>query len=97
MLQLPEALELQLTYDIEQLEKEHNMPYVTAIERFAEKRGKQEGIQRGEASTLIKQLKLKFGIAPEWATNKINSATKDELDRWVERILIVESIESLFD
>ena len=91
MLQLPKELELQLAYEIEQLE-EQTMPYITSIERYAT----ENGIQIGEAQTLLKLFKLKFGAIPEWVEQKVNSADKVQLDVWVEGILPAQSIECLF-
>ena len=45
---------------------------------------------------MVKQLKLKFGTAPDWAEDKINSASKEQLDSWIERVLTVDSIDNLF-
>ena len=56
------------------------MKYVTSWERFAEARGIELGEARGEAKTLLKLLKLKFGALPEGTEEKINSADKMQLD-----------------
>ncbi len=111
MLQLPKELELQLAYEIEQLE-EQTMPYITSIERYATENGIQigeargeargvtlgeaRGVVLGEAQTLLKLFKLKFGAIPEWVEQKVNSADKVQLDVWVEGILPAQSIECLF-
>ncbi len=58
MLQLPKVLEEQLYQAIEAMEQEEQMPYVTAIERYAQ--------ARGEAQTLNKLLRLKFKNIPDW-------------------------------
>ena len=58
----------------------------------AEKRGE----ARGEAKTLLKLIKLKFGEHPEWVENQLNLADKDQLDRWVEAILTANSLDDLF-
>ena len=92
MLQLPEALELELNHAIEQFEEEHEMPYITAIERFAIEKGKQEGM----AEILLKLFKLKFGPAPDWVETKVNQANLDELEAWTERILTASSVDCLF-
>lgn len=100
MLQLPEVLEKQLIQDIEQIEQEEHMTYVTALERYAEKRGleigKAMGEAQGEAQTLHKQLRLKFNDLPDWVEEKINQADKAQLDQWVERILFINSLDDLF-
>ncbi|MGH8558422.1 MAG: Rpn family recombination-promoting nuclease/putative transposase, partial [Methylococcales bacterium] len=54
------------------------------------------GESRGESKTLLKLIKLKFGSAPEWVERKIDAADKTQLDAWVERIIVAESIDHLF-
>ena len=60
------------------------------------KEGEQRGEARGEAKTLLKQLEFKFGPLPEWVERKINSAEKDQLDCWVERIITSETLDEVF-
>ena len=43
---LPEELEEALSIDLAKFEKEKMMPYVSSIERIAEKRGRAEGKRR---------------------------------------------------
>ncbi len=97
MLLLPDDLALQLVDEVNKIEESEKMPYVTTFERFAMERGEARGIVLGEAQTLLKQLKLKFGSVTDWAEEKINSADKAQLDIWVERILTAETIEALFE
>ncbi len=84
------------------------MTYITAIERFAIEKGKQEGKQEakqewkqkgkqeGMAMMLLKQSKLKFGPAPEWVETKVNQASVYQLELWTERILTASSVDDLF-
>ncbi len=89
MLQLPKLLEEQLYQAIEAMEQEEQMPYVTAIGRYAE--------VRGEAQTLRRQIQLKYNEIPDWVTDKINQADKSQLDQWVERILFEDNLDELFN
>ena len=61
-----------------------------------EARGIQIGEVKGEAQTLLKLIKLKFGEYPEWVESRLNTADKDQLDRWVEAILTAERLDDLF-
>ena len=72
------------------------MPYITSIERYATENGIQIGEARGEAQTLLKLFKLKFGAIPDWVEQKVNLADKAQLDVWVESILPAQSIECIF-
>jgi hypothetical protein len=47
MMRLPEVLEQQLWHEIETLEGETKMPYVTSIERMAIQRGLKQGLEQG--------------------------------------------------
>lgn len=47
MMRLPEELELKLWHDIETIEGERNVKYVTSVERLANERGMQQGMQEG--------------------------------------------------
>ena len=63
LMDLPEELEKQLQQELTRFEEEKQMPYVTSIERFAEKRGKAEGKAEGMADTLLQILELRFTTA----------------------------------
>ena len=58
--------------------------------------GRAEGETRGEAKALLKQITLKFGEPGEEIVARLESASPEELDRWVARILTVNSLEELF-
>ena len=58
--------------------------------------GREEGLVKGEAQALLKQIKLKFGASPEWVEAKLNDADAAQLDRWVARVLTASSIDELF-
>jgi hypothetical protein len=67
------------------------MPYVNTIERVEREKAVHEGVE----GTLRKQIALKFGELPEWANNRLASATDDQLDNWVAQILTADSLEAL--
>jgi hypothetical protein len=58
--------------------------------------GEQRGEAKGEAKTLLKLLNLKFGPLPDWVEQKVNTANPAQLDCWVERVLMVDTLEKLF-
>jgi hypothetical protein len=87
LLQLPEALELQLKHKVAEIEAELKMPYITHCEWFAK--------EEGEVSILLKLLKLKFGFISKTIENKIKSAEKSQLDDWLEKIFTAKSLASL--
>ncbi|PXX97652.1 DUF4351 domain-containing protein [Halomonas sp. LBP4] len=69
------------------------MPYVTSAERFGIEKGRQEG----ELLLLTRQITLKFGELPDWARERLEGATTDQLEAWAERILSADSLEALLN
>ncbi|MDH0623672.1 hypothetical protein N5E31_05600 [Pseudomonas chengduensis] len=65
------------------------------IERYTEQ-GIQRGLVQGRASTLQKQLQLKFGPLPEALEQRLFHAGEAELDVWTERVLFAESLQAVF-
>ncbi len=47
MMDLPTDLEMQFKSDLESIEKEKQMPYVTSVERLAKAEGREEGREEG--------------------------------------------------
>ncbi|MCP5048295.1 MAG: transposase [bacterium] len=59
--QLPETMERMFSEEIFKMEEEHNMPYITSIERIAKKDGKKEG-EKERTISIAREL-IKIGIA----------------------------------
>ena len=59
--------------------------------------GREEGVREGEARMLHRQLRRRFGELPSWVTARLRDAEPEQLERWAERLLEVESLESLFE
>lgn len=64
--------------------------------QYAENKGRQEGLIKGEAQTLLKLIQLKFGEPPQWVETKLNEADKPQLDQWVAGILSAATLDELF-
>lgn len=62
----------------------------------ARREGRQEGRQQGIERTLRKLITLKFGEIPESASKRLEQATDEQLDAWVEQILSANSLDDLF-
>lgn len=58
--------------------------------------GEARGEVKGEAQTLLKLVKLKFGECPDWVESKLNTADRAQLDQWVAGILTANTLEELF-
>lgn len=81
--QLPEAGEIAMTI-AEQLRQE------------GLQQGLQQGRQQERAAVLLKQLTLKFGSLPPACVTRIEAASYEQLERYIERVLTAESLEDLF-
>ena len=105
MLYLPAEMDKQLWQNIQQTEGETVMAYVTSIERIGIEKGVQQGLlqglqqglQQGESKLLRKQLERRFGVLPTWASDKLKSATEQDLDSWGEAVLTAPSLDAVFD
>ena len=62
-------------------------------------KGRQEGLEEGEraalASTLAKLVRLRFRDAPPDCAARIDTATKADLERWLERFVTAETLDDL--
>jgi hypothetical protein len=100
MMSLPKALEAQWRHDVQILEEEINMPYISSFERAGiEKgleKGLQQGLQQGQARLLTRQLDRRFGELPQWVKNKLDAASAEELETWADTILVAASLEEVF-
>ncbi|MFZ4526175.1 MAG: DUF4351 domain-containing protein, partial [Chlorobium sp.] len=55
-----------------------------------------EGRVEGQSKLLKRQLELRFGALPQWAAEKLTSATEQELETWGESILSAPTLEAMF-
>jgi len=94
MMRLPKDLDRRLWQEINSIEEEQRMRYVTSFERFYQEewmeKGLKEGMEKGrtlgrrqgESDMLRKQLKLRFGALPPHIEQRIDMADEAELERW---------------
>ena len=55
--------------------------------------GREQGREQGKQELLRDQFIAKFGPLPEWASQRLKSATAEELKSWAGRILTSTSLE----
>lgn len=96
VLALPEALEQQYLDEVYRLEEETHMRYVTSAERIGLKRGLQQGVLKGEAKVVQRQLQRRFGPLPEWVEERLQGAGEAQLERWAERLLEAPTLAEVF-
>lgn len=88
MMHLPKDLERQLWQQIETLERNTKMRYVTSVERF----GIEKGLQQGAASVLLRLMERRFGPLDDSTRARIVDADSDRLLEWSERILDAQTL-----
>ena len=108
MMKLPEHFKQQLCQNIDHLEQEKKMAYVSSFEevgiakgmqtgmQIGRQEGRQEGIQTGEASALQKLLTKRFGVLPTETIGKITTASTAQIDAWLDLVLDAPSIDVIF-
>ncbi|CAK0768317.1 hypothetical protein CCP4SC76_5010010 [Gammaproteobacteria bacterium] len=60
-----------------------------------EARGEARGIVKGKADDLKRLLSRKFGALPDWAAQRIDSASIDQLDKWIDGFVDADSVSGL--
>ncbi len=60
------------------------------------RKGRKEGMQKGEAGILLRQMHLKFGKLDAEVLAKIESASAEQLLVWSEHILSAQTVEEMF-
>lgn len=61
--------------------------------RIATSRGMEQGISRGQAALLGRQLSRRFGPLPEWVETRLNEAEPARLETWALRVLEAASLD----
>ena len=57
------------------------------------RQGLAQGREQGRQEMLREQLLTKFGLLPEWASQRLQSASSEELSNWARRILTSTTLE----
>lgn len=58
--------------------------------------GRLEGRLEGEKRVLRKLISLKFGDLPDWAEQRLEQGTPEQLEQWSATILVANSLDELF-
>ena len=104
MMRLPEQLKRSLWHNIEVLEEQEKMRYVTSVEQIGIEKGLLQGMQRGlmqgraeavwKASKAARRkhcrrlLQKRFGPLSEDVLARLQAASIDELELWLDRALM---------
>jgi len=104
MMLLPKKQAILFEADLDSIEAEFNMPYLSSIERRALQKGieqgRTEGLEKGRSQgrtqQLRKQLEHRFGPLPEWTVERLGKASPSLLDDWAVRLLDASKVEDVF-
>jgi hypothetical protein len=93
-------LQAQLRQDLNTLEEESKMVYITSIEQLAKEEGMQAGMQqgllKGKVQLLERQLWRRFGELPDWVHDHLSQADESKLDGWTDAVLTASSLDGVF-
>jgi hypothetical protein len=89
---LPDWLNSRVWQELETIEEKEKMEYITSIERLGMVKGRVEG----QYSLLKRLLERRFGLLPEWVSEKLKSAKSKDLEAWADAILTAPTIEDVF-
>jgi hypothetical protein len=100
LMQLPEWLNNQVWQELETIEEREKVQYITSVERIGMAKGIAKGIAKGrvegESRLLKRQLERRFGLLPQWASERLESAKEEELEAWSEAVLTAPTLEAVF-
>ena len=101
MMWLPQNLSQKLWHDIQTIEEQESMRYVTSIERLEREKvyqqGMTQGLNKGESRLLRRQMEKRFGPLPVTVAEKLEAASVQELDTWGDAVLTATRLEDVFD
>jgi predicted transposase YdaD len=84
---LPKNLEQEFWREIRQLEEETRMPYITSVERL----GIEQGMQRGEATLVLRQLNRRLGQVTTSVEKQVCQLSVEQLEDLGEALLDFEN------
>lgn len=73
------------------------MEYITSVEIIGITKERTEGKLEGEAKLLKKLLEHRFGVLPNWVSEKLTDATEQELESCVEALLTASTLDAVFE
>ncbi len=104
MVALPESVNDYYDEQLETLQEEAAMTYISSFERKAMEKGVAQGLEQGleqgvvqgSLSILLKQLSHRFGELDPTVLQKLHEASPEQLERWAENILDAQTLDEVF-
>jgi len=88
---LPEELEEQLWIEIQKIEEEEKMEYISSVERIGIKRG----IQQGTMKLLSRQIARRFQVSPDSVHPMFAGLTTEQLEELGELFVDAKSLDEI--
>jgi hypothetical protein len=95
MMQLRKDLSNRFRQELQELEENLKMPYITSIERLALAEGEARGETQGGATVLLRQLDKKCGVLSEDVRQRVRGLRMDQLEALSEAVLDFVSLHDL--
>ncbi|NWH06928.1 DUF4351 domain-containing protein [Desulfobacter latus] len=99
VMRLPEELEKSLWHELEAIEKELRMPYITSVEKIGFEKGEIEGFEKGEIegtiNLLSKQIALKFKKESDELIPMLSLLSKSQLEEIGEKFFQAKSFDEI--
>ena len=100
LMQLPELLNNRVWQELETIEEKEKMQYISSVERIGMAKGiakgMAEGVAKGESRILKRLLERRFGVLPEWASERLGCAKEEELEAWSDAVLTAPTLDAVF-
>lgn len=95
-MRLPDVLKQRLWQDIDEIDEEKRMAFITTYEERGIEKGIEKGVLMGEAALLERQLTRRFGVLPDAVLAQLSDATREQLQCWGDRVLDAGSLAEVF-
>ena len=101
VMEIPKEVEPLFDKEMEKLEKEEKMYYITQMQRLSYEKGKEEGQEEGEkkgiAKIISKQIAKKFDSQVRRELPRVRNLPKDDLMELAEQILLLKSLAAVHE
>ena len=101
VMQLPQELEKEFWQEVNQLQEEKQMQYITSVERIGIEKGLEQGLDRGlhqgALRQLLRLLQHRFDSVPESVQSRLTSCTVEQLEELFDVALTVGQLDRFVD
>ncbi|MFZ2359984.1 MAG: DUF4351 domain-containing protein, partial [Anaerolineae bacterium] len=95
VLQLPEPQALDFWRQVQEIEEEKRMQYITSVERIGMQQGTQQGMQQGQAELLLRLLSRRFEATPPWLAERVRSVPSEQMPALLAVALTAASLDEV--